>query len=465
MKTEKEGQMQERQMREGQMQERQMHIMFATLLAAAAAVLVVLFGYRNVLAADSVDMYRMYNSESGEHLYTADYHERDVLMMHGWDYEGIGWKAPAVSSTPVYRVFNPKDGMHLYTKDSNERSELLKQGWNDEGIAFYSDDGKSIPMYREFNPAGNAASSHNFTADAHENDVLTKEHSWRYEGIAWYGITDPDPSITHPVTVYRGMDFSPVYDYSFYRSAYPEVQKSCHDDAETLRYFVMVGLRNGQQGKQGVPADSSVYQTLYSQAHPGSQRIAELLRKSETAKKTDQIILVVDHSLSLWNKDAFGYWDMVQGEWYCGYGSHGLSVEHTEGDYRTPIGSFPALFAFGSAANPGSGMTWRQITPNSYWSAEMNGRYNTWVESASPIRGEHLSTIYQYEYAIATGFNTNPVKLGGGSAIFIHVKGRNSWNTAGCVSLSRDNMISLIRSCHDGAYCLFTANEGQIAAY
>ena len=188
MKTEKEG----------QMQERQMHIMFATLLAAAAAVLVVLFGYRNVLAADSVDMYRMYNSESGEHLYTADYHERDVLMMHGWDYEGIGWTAPAVSSTPVYRVFNPKDGMHLYTKDSNERSELLKQGWNDEGIAFYSDDGKSIPMYREFNPAGNAASSHNFTADAHENDVLTKEHSWRYEGIAWYGIRIRIPPLRTP---------------------------------------------------------------------------------------------------------------------------------------------------------------------------------------------------------------------------------------------------------------------------
>ena len=91
-----------------------------------------------------------------------------------------------------------------------------------------------------------------------------------------YIVQEQDPS-------YRGMDFSPVYDYSFYRSAYPEVQKSCHDDAETLRYFVMVGLRNGQQGKQGVPADSSVYQTLYSQAHPGSQRIAELLRKSETA--------------------------------------------------------------------------------------------------------------------------------------------------------------------------------------
>ncbi len=68
-------------------------------------------------------MYRLYNPASGEHLYTGDVNERQVLLSTGaWEDEGIAWYAPAVSETPVYRLFNTTSGEHLYTADENEKT-------------------------------------------------------------------------------------------------------------------------------------------------------------------------------------------------------------------------------------------------------------------------------------------------------------------------------------------------------
>lgn len=82
-------------------------------------------------------MQRLYNLKSGEHFYTANIQERDVLISKGWKYEGVGWKAPKKSNTPVYRLYNPNAGDHHYTPDQAERSSLIKAGWKDEGIGWY----------------------------------------------------------------------------------------------------------------------------------------------------------------------------------------------------------------------------------------------------------------------------------------------------------------------------------------
>ena len=62
-----------------------------------------------------VDMYRLYNPNSGEHFYTANPAEKNNLVSLGWRYEGIGWTAPKKSNTPVYRLYNPNSGDHHYT--------------------------------------------------------------------------------------------------------------------------------------------------------------------------------------------------------------------------------------------------------------------------------------------------------------------------------------------------------------
>ena len=133
-----------------------------------------------------VNMYRLYNPNSGEHFYTASVSERSHLLSLGWNDEGIGWVAPASSNTPVYRLYNPYAGEHHYTTSLVERNHLISVGWNDEGIGWYSDDAQAVPLYRQYNP-NQPANNHNYTTSLSENNWLVSI-GWRAEGICWYGI-------------------------------------------------------------------------------------------------------------------------------------------------------------------------------------------------------------------------------------------------------------------------------------
>lgn len=191
-------------------------------------------------------------------------------------------------------------------------------------------------------------------------------------------------------------------------------------------------------------------------------KIENLLSNSATAQKTDQIILVVDHTLSLWNK--------IDGEWhkdfetYCGYGSNGLSYDRTADDKTTPVGAFPILYSFGLGDNPGTEMTYKKITPNSYLSAEPS-TYNKWIESSYRISGKRLQDYYQYQYAMHIGHNTNPTTYGKGAAIFIHCKSIGRWTTSGCISVPEDYMLDLLRKSHDGEYIIIVPTVEEIADY
>ncbi len=137
-------------------------------------------------AVKTVEMYRLYNPNSGEHFYTAKSKERDALVKVGWKYEGIGWYAPETSKTPVYRLYNENAGDHHYTMKKAERDALIKIGWKDEKIGWYSDDNEEVPLYRQYNPYA-VSGSHNYTTNKKENDALVKI-GWIAEGIGWYGV-------------------------------------------------------------------------------------------------------------------------------------------------------------------------------------------------------------------------------------------------------------------------------------
>lgn len=148
---------------------------------------------KKVLAAggtvveETQDMYRLYSRLTGEHLYTSDSHERDVLKASGiWIYEGVAWVAPTRSNTPVYRLYSPPLGDHHYTSDPKEVKALTQIGWKNEGIAWYSDDLQRYPIYRQFSPRVSIG-SHNYTGDLNEYKI-NNSNGWQAEGIAWYGI-------------------------------------------------------------------------------------------------------------------------------------------------------------------------------------------------------------------------------------------------------------------------------------
>jgi len=138
-----------------------------------------------VTATDRLEMYRLYNPNSGEHFYTASESERNMLVGAGWNYEGIAWYAP-ISGLPVYRLYNRYAGDHHYTMDYAEVQRLVDLGWTYENIGWYSAGNTGTPLYRLYNPNCTGAGSHHYTINNAESSNL-QSFGWRYEGIGWYG--------------------------------------------------------------------------------------------------------------------------------------------------------------------------------------------------------------------------------------------------------------------------------------
>lgn len=168
-------------------------------------------------AADAATLYRAYNLNTGEHLYTANGNEIPFVVSAGWRAEGNAWEVPS-KGTPVYRVFNPNNGGdHHYTLNRNEVTNLTNQGWRDEGIAWQS--GGSTPVHRLYNPNAKTG-THHFTTDVNEKDSLVRA-GWRYEGVAMYsggdqGTTNPTDSTKPSSTPMRYSVFYEGYETNQY---------------------------------------------------------------------------------------------------------------------------------------------------------------------------------------------------------------------------------------------------------
>lgn len=191
---------------------------------------------------DTVDIYRLYNTSSMEHLYTKDAVEKDDLRRRGWRYEGIGWVSPISSNTPVYRVFNPVSGEHHYTLDQHEVMVLTSRfGWRNEGICWYSDDQKRrVAVYRQFNPLAGAG-AHNFTSSSEEDRYLTKYAGWASEGIAWYARDYGTPYVSTSYIYLDaghgiGSSAKNVYDSGACGSGYEEAKLTAELVSLTAKY-------------------------------------------------------------------------------------------------------------------------------------------------------------------------------------------------------------------------------------
>ena len=134
-------------------------------------------------------VYRVYNPNSGEHMFTRNAAEVANLVSLGWNNETPADGDAAITvddpdAAPVYRVYNPNEGKHHFTKDANEASFLASIGWNMEGIAFFvydAESGAGNPEYRVYNPN---TGDHHWTSDAAEKDALVAL-GWNDEGVAW----------------------------------------------------------------------------------------------------------------------------------------------------------------------------------------------------------------------------------------------------------------------------------------
>ena len=143
---------------------------------------------------------RLYNPNTGEHLYTISHVETSALQSSGWKYEGIGWYAPAMTTSgeygqPVYRLFNPriKGGDHYYTKNLAEAKSLVSKGWKmDNGGKPVFLSGGPVSVYVVFNPRAKASGSHNYSTNLSEQKGLVSK-GWTYLSTAFQGWPSSNP--------------------------------------------------------------------------------------------------------------------------------------------------------------------------------------------------------------------------------------------------------------------------------
>ena len=122
--------------------------------------------------------------------------------------------------------------------------------------------------------------------------------------------------------------------------------------------------------------------------------------------------------------------------------------EKREGDGRTPSGIFSLKRAFGYSEKFPTSLDYRQATGNDFWVDDPeSAQYNRWVTGAPQAKSfEKLRRDDDlYKYGIVIEYNTDPIIPGNGSAIFLHVWRGASSPTTGCVALSDENLLQILK--------------------
>ncbi len=145
-----------------------------------------------------------------------------------------------------------------------------------------------------------------------------------------------------------------------------------------------------------------------------------------------------------------------------GYGGTVAGSRRKQGTGTTPRGTYTITSAFGLKPDPGSWVSYHRVRTGDYWVEDNGSRYyNTlrnkqsggfrWQLPTSDKNGSERLTDYpgQYDYALVINYNRPPNAVRyRGAGIFLHVNGRGA--TAGCVSISRHNMQTVLAYLRSG---------------
>jgi len=124
------------------------------------------------------------------HLYTASMSEKQSAISGGFNDEGVAcyvYNAPAVGPAPLFRAYHPQTGAHLYTMDFGERNNAINNlGWTAEGIACYIYNQRqagTVPLYRAHLPA---VDDYFYTTNLTEHNNAVQQSGYSDEGITGY---------------------------------------------------------------------------------------------------------------------------------------------------------------------------------------------------------------------------------------------------------------------------------------
>jgi L,D-peptidoglycan transpeptidase YkuD (ErfK/YbiS/YcfS/YnhG family) len=133
-----------------------------------------------------------------------------------------------------------------------------------------------------------------------------------------------------------------------------------------------------------------------------------------------------------------------------------LHSRKIEGDGATPIGRFPfrqVLYRADRVARPRTMLPCRTIRSFDAWCEDPSDRnYNRLIRLSPHAEGDRLTRDdHLYDLIIVLGYNDVPRVRRRGSAIFVHLARENYSPTAGCVGLSRHDLLMLLQAIRRGS--------------
>jgi L,D-peptidoglycan transpeptidase YkuD (ErfK/YbiS/YcfS/YnhG family) len=130
-------------------------------------------------------------------------------------------------------------------------------------------------------------------------------------------------------------------------------------------------------------------------------------------------------------------------------GGGGIKADKREGDSATPAGRFHPVRLWYRAdrlPRPRTLLPVRRIGPGDAWCEDpADRRYNRPFRKSANESGDRLRRHDGlYDLIVELDHNTRPRVAGRGSAVFIHVARPGYGPTAGCITLNRHDLLTLL---------------------
>lgn len=159
-----------------------------------------------------------------------------------------------------------------------------------------------------------------------------------------------------------------------------------------------------------------------------------------------------DSTVTLWTKADDGSWQSGA-SWPAHNAYKGWTTDHTNGDLRSPIGIYGLTDAGGRKADPGSRLPYTQDT--------------NFVMTGRGFDGEPLAG--SFDYVVAINYNrvagrspldpATPDGAAKGGGIWLHLD--HGGPTHGCISLTEDHMIELVKTLDPAAHPMIVMGDTE----
>ena len=133
----------------------------------------------------------------------------------------------------------------------------------------------------------------------------------------------------------------------------------------------------------------------------------------------------------------------------CSSGKEGATFNKTEGDLKTPRGTYslgPLFYRKDKIIKISTKLNKVPIKKNMYWCNDINSKYYNQL-IPSPKKGKHEKMFRgdgKYDLIIIINYNTKKIIKKKGSAIFLHLTSDYK-KTEGCVAIKKTDMLVLLK--------------------